>query len=189
MEWCHIIHVRLRTGTLSALQEELGHIMRKPVPYANNKGTDQPAHPHSLISTFVIHCLDSITAIVAIFEIPRFLLVSIYEAQQAGLSLKRSQTTRQVFPLCGLTYLQVGNDRDMSWPSFICCQWAIKAPSYELGIPSRSLFLCSDHNFELSVSRPWKTLDDLGNNWYGLHNSFKRGALDFPDHTDPFQVL
>ena len=26
--------------------------------YANNKGTDQPAHPSSLISAFVVHCLD-----------------------------------------------------------------------------------------------------------------------------------
>ena len=30
------------------------HVMRKPVlPYANNKGADQPAHHHSLISAFV----------------------------------------------------------------------------------------------------------------------------------------
>ena len=28
--------------------------------YVNNKGADQPAYPHSLISTFVVHCLDSI---------------------------------------------------------------------------------------------------------------------------------
>ena len=28
--------------------------------YANNKGADQPAHPRSLISTFVVRCLDSI---------------------------------------------------------------------------------------------------------------------------------
>ena len=43
----------------------MSHIMRKPVftlcehifIYANNKGTDQPAHPCSLISTFVVHCL------------------------------------------------------------------------------------------------------------------------------------
>ena len=27
--------------------------------YANNKGTNQPAHPHSLISAFVISWLDS----------------------------------------------------------------------------------------------------------------------------------
>ena len=40
--------------------------MRKPVKpfgilaYANNKGAEQPAHLHSLISTFVVRCLDSI---------------------------------------------------------------------------------------------------------------------------------
>ena len=28
--------------------------------YANNKGADQPAHPLSLISAFVVGCLDSI---------------------------------------------------------------------------------------------------------------------------------
>ena len=30
------------------------------MPYANNKDADQPVHPCSLISTFVVHCLDSI---------------------------------------------------------------------------------------------------------------------------------
>ena len=30
------------------------------MPYANNKGADQPAHPCSLISTFVVRCLGSI---------------------------------------------------------------------------------------------------------------------------------
>ena len=35
--------------------------MRKSVlPYANNKGADQPAHPRSLISAFVVRCLDNI---------------------------------------------------------------------------------------------------------------------------------
>ena len=35
--------------------------MRKPVmPYAINKGADQPAHPPSLISAFDVRCLDSI---------------------------------------------------------------------------------------------------------------------------------
>ena len=29
--------------------------------YANNKGADQPAHPRSLISTFIVRCLDSIS--------------------------------------------------------------------------------------------------------------------------------
>ena len=34
--------------------------------YANNKDADQPAHPRSLISIFVIRLLDSITSIDAI---------------------------------------------------------------------------------------------------------------------------
>ena len=29
------------------------------MPYANNKGADQPAHPHILISAFVVRCLNS----------------------------------------------------------------------------------------------------------------------------------
>ena len=31
------------------------------MPHINNKGADQPAHLGSLISAFVVHCLDSIT--------------------------------------------------------------------------------------------------------------------------------
>ena len=60
------------------------------VPYANNKGVDQPAQPRSLISAFVIHCLDTIIPLLAIAEISRPYLVSV--AEQAGLSLNRSQT-------------------------------------------------------------------------------------------------
>ena len=39
------------------------------MPYANNKGADQPAYPCSLISTFVVRCLDSIIPLLAIAEI------------------------------------------------------------------------------------------------------------------------
>ena len=39
----------------------MSHVVRKPVlPYANNKGTDQPAHLRRLISAFVVCWLDSI---------------------------------------------------------------------------------------------------------------------------------
>ena len=41
------------------------------MPYANNKGADQPAHPRSLISAFVVCCLDSIIPLLAIAEIAR----------------------------------------------------------------------------------------------------------------------
>ena len=36
-----------------------------PMPYANNEGVDQPAHPHSLMSTFDVHCRDSVIHIIA----------------------------------------------------------------------------------------------------------------------------
>ena len=39
------------------------------MPYANNKGADQPAHPRSLIRAFVVRCLDSIMPLVSISEI------------------------------------------------------------------------------------------------------------------------
>ena len=58
--------------------------------YANNKGADQPAHPRSLISTFVVCCLDSIIPLVSISEISSLYLASV--AAQAGLSLPWSQT-------------------------------------------------------------------------------------------------
>ena len=41
------------------------------MPYANNKGADQPAHPRSLISAFVVRCLDSIIPLLVKAEISR----------------------------------------------------------------------------------------------------------------------
>ena len=55
------------------------------MPYANNKGADQPAHPRSLISAFVVHCLDSIILLVYISEISSLYLASV--SVQAGLSV------------------------------------------------------------------------------------------------------
>ena len=39
--------------------------------YANNEGADQPAHPRSRISAFVVLCLDSIISLDSIAEISR----------------------------------------------------------------------------------------------------------------------
>ena len=55
------------------------------MPYANIKGADQPAHPRSLISAFVVRCLDSIIPPVSISEISSLYLASV--AAQVGLSL------------------------------------------------------------------------------------------------------
>ena len=41
------------------------------MPYANNKGTDQPAHSLSLIGAIVVRCLDSIILLHALAEISR----------------------------------------------------------------------------------------------------------------------
>ena len=55
----------------------MSHVMRKPVlPYANNQGVDQPARS-SLISTFVVRCLDSIIPQVFISEISSIYLASV----------------------------------------------------------------------------------------------------------------
>ena len=65
------------------------------VPYANNKGTDQPVHPRSLISAFVVCCLDSLIPLVSISGISSLYLAP--EAEQAGLSLPWSQTPKTGF--------------------------------------------------------------------------------------------
>ena len=49
-----------------------GHAKMCLMPYATNKCADQPAHPRCLISTFVVHCLDSMICIVAISNVSRF---------------------------------------------------------------------------------------------------------------------
>ena len=63
--------------------------------YANNKGADQPAHPRSLISAFVVRCLDSIISLDSISEISSLYLASV--AEQAGLSLTWSQSPEDTF--------------------------------------------------------------------------------------------
>ena len=50
--------------------EVMSHVIRKfAFAISNNKGEDQPVHPHSLIGAFVIRCLDSIIPLLAIFKI------------------------------------------------------------------------------------------------------------------------
>ena len=60
--------------------------MRKLVySICEHKGADQPAHPRSLISAFVVQCLDSIIPLVSISEISSLYLASV--SVQASLSL------------------------------------------------------------------------------------------------------
>ena len=61
----------------------------------NNKGADAPEHPRSLISTFIVRCLDSITPPVSISEISSPRPASM--AAQAGLSLTWSNIPKTGF--------------------------------------------------------------------------------------------
>ena len=61
--------------------------------FANNKGVDQPAHPHSLISAFFIHFLESIICRHDSGEISIFLLVSVAEVTGLKFALSESPKT------------------------------------------------------------------------------------------------
>ena len=72
------------------------------MPYANNKGTDQPAHPRCLISAFVVRYLDSIIPLVSISEISSLYIASV--AAQVRLCLTWLQTPKTGFLVTGLKY-------------------------------------------------------------------------------------
>ena len=72
------------------------------LPYANKKGADQPAHPRSLISAFVVRPLDSGIPLLAISKTSRPWLVSV--AEQAGLSFTWSQIPKTGFLVTRLNY-------------------------------------------------------------------------------------
>ena len=74
---------------------EPGHEKICLMPYANNKGADQPAHPRSLISAFVVRCLDRVMSLVSVTKISSLMLASV--AAQAGLSLTWSETPEYTF--------------------------------------------------------------------------------------------
>ena len=83
--------------------------------YANNKGADQPAHPRSLISAFVVRCLDSIISLDSTAEISRLKLVPV--AVQASLCLAWSETPEDTFcrveaQIDFITYTRLENNSD-----------------------------------------------------------------------------
>ena len=76
---------------------------------SNNQGSDQPAHPRSLISTFVIHLLGMISEL-ATSKISLFYLFSV--AKHVGLGMTWSETLKTGFlallPNCKVTHQNVG---------------------------------------------------------------------------------
>ena len=81
--------------------------------YANNKGADQL---RSLISTFVVRCLDSIISLDSMAKISRLLLASV--AAQAGLCLAWSETPEDTFSR-GVAQIQVRFEWDCNAMYFV----------------------------------------------------------------------
>ena len=138
VRWLH--HMKLLTQMpLNTTERKptltMSHIMRKPVlPYANNKSADQPAHPCSLISAFVVRCLDSIIPSVSISKISSFYLVPV--TGQTGLSLTWSKTPKTGFLVTRLKYtvpvqwnlqqttvnFSLGLSKQFVWPKRSICK-------------------------------------------------------------------
>ena len=120
--------------------------MRKPVfAICEQQRRDEPAHPCSLISVFVVHCLDRRISLVFISEIPSLYLASV--AAQAGLSLIWSQTPKTGFLLTGL-----------KWKALM-----LFAHTLILSIPlDKDLFEPRHDKINKMVGRPAKTQISLG---------------------------
>ena len=56
----------MRSKDADRMTKEPHHEKTCLMSYANNKDADQPVHPSSLISIFVICCLDSIMSLVVL---------------------------------------------------------------------------------------------------------------------------
>ena len=80
-----------------------------PSGSANNKDANPLAHPHSLISAFAIHLLNSIIKLkLAPSEISLFYLVSV--AETAGFGMILSQTLKTGFVASMLIYIHENAD-------------------------------------------------------------------------------
>ena len=111
----------------------MGQVMRKRVlcNMRNNKGADQPAHPRSVISTFVFRCLDSTTPLLVIFEISKLQLASV--AEQAGLNLTWSKISKDMF-LRDVAQIQCDvclNVHVFSESSLLWCGWTYSEYYYQ----------------------------------------------------------
>ena len=76
--------------------------------FANNKGTDQPAHPHSLVSDFVIRFMESIISKLTTSKFSFFSLVSVTE--ETGLIVVLSETPKTGFVALSPISLRVSNE-------------------------------------------------------------------------------
>ena len=119
------------------------------MPYANNKGADQPVHPRSLISAFVVRCLDHMIPLVSIPEISSLYLAAV--AAQAGWSLPWSQTPKTGFLVMRLTWIV-----EIYWPGSrwyvnivsLVSAWTFSTKSVPIILTSQHIVLIECHHFK-----------------------------------------
>ena len=100
----------------------MSRVMRKPIytilyhfiPYANNKGADQPVHLRSLISAFIVRCRDSIIPILAISKLSR--LCSFESCLVPTLADRFSRDVAQISVLLLVKYDNI-KETGSSWGS------------------------------------------------------------------------
>ena len=100
-------------------EKNMSHIVRKPVyaPVCEQQRCRSACasvqyDPHSMISAFVVPCLDSIIPLLAIAEIASLYVVSV--AEQAGWSLTWSQTPMTGFFVMGLKQIHTSEKMAVS---------------------------------------------------------------------------
>ena len=75
MLYMYLVQIQTVNHSIASLLSEFvyepGHEKMCLMSYANNKGADKPAHPRSLISAFIVRCLDTIISLDSIAEISR----------------------------------------------------------------------------------------------------------------------
>ena len=78
-----------------------GHAKMWLMPYVNNKSADQLAHPRSQISTFVVHCLESMTCMYTCYTQSLKILASFCSWAGRFESYLFENPWRHVFAWCG----------------------------------------------------------------------------------------
>ena len=141
---------------------EQGHEKTCLMSYANNKGADQPAHPRSLISAFVVHCLDSVMYLVSVTKISSIMLsrpVWVWPG-------RKLQKTR--FLVTRLIYMVVSWVNKALQQSALHVHLSLLTKTLHLSLTAKctscaSVFAYKDTPPEPIFTTLWRTLERKGN--------------------------
>ena len=129
--------------------------------YANNKGADQPAHPRSLISAFVVRCLDSVMSLVSVTKMSSRVLASFCSWAGQFESDLVGNSRRQVFSWRG-SYTMFCSDRHKKqdvhthWQSYTPVNWGTSCFVWNnIPVKGRSCGLIADENTRRNVLMCW----------------------------------